>query len=443
MNKQLRIIIFSLLLIPSLAFSQSPLLYYMDDLPQSRQYNYSNLPSYRFTLGLPVVANTELGVYTSSSVNSLFDLSLGSKLVLDVGNVIGKLKKISYVGAEVRTDLLTASFKAFNTYFNLNVSTRFDTEVRIPRSIFELGWYGNGKYIGERADLSGLGYDLKLYNEYGVSATHLFFDKVAIGASFKYLQGLANIYTPANQIGLTTDTTTFWLNADVDAEINVSGPLDTNGININNPMDLLSSKNMGMAFGAGASLKLNDRLEFDINIADVGFIKWNNDTKTFGIHNASFSFEGIEFDTSVFDLNIDSLSTGLLDTLFSTFDIDKTTSKYTSPLRAKLFMSATYNLGTKNRFGFILYNRFGRYSNYTSASLAYHRKFGRWLSAGLSYTIDNLGDSRIGTGLNLKILGMQYYLMTDDLFSLRKPLNARSISLRFGANIMIKAKKDD
>lgn len=422
----------------------------MDDLPQSRVSNFTNMPDFRFTFGLPVISNTDVNFTTSSSMSDYFEFSPnGTTLIFDVDQVIDKMRKNNYIGIGLRTDLLSVSFRALNSYITFNISTRAESEIRLPKSLFELAWYGNGYFIGETADLSGIGYDLTLYNEYGITATHEFFDKLTVGASLKYLQGLANIHTTAERISLTTDTSTYWLTANTDASINISGPFDIkdfdqmSNFSGKDVAEYFIYKNSGLSFGGGAALKINDKISADINFTDIGFIKWNANVKNYAIENGNFSFRGIKIDTSIVDINLDSMMSSLSDSFFAAFSMTESSNPYISPLRTKMYISGTFKLGDKNRFGALYYNRFQKYANYSSLSLMYHRKFGKWLSAGISYTMDNYWDSRIGAALNLKILGGQAYIMTDDLLSYRFPTTAKQFSIRFGYNVAMKMKDDD
>jgi len=89
------------------------------------------------------------------------------------------------------------------------------------------------------------------------------------------------------------------------------------------------------------------------------------------------------------------------------------------------------DLNEKNRFGFVFYNHLHSDYNMSSFSLLYNRKLWKFINLAGNYTFNTYGQSRFGAGMSLRIMGSNFYIMTNDVSSFIQPTKA-NINFNFG-----------
>ncbi|MFC2114123.1 DUF5723 family protein [Bacteroidota bacterium] len=442
MNKKF-LYIFLFLLLSFGAFSQNMTRHFMTNLPTAGYTNASFFPDFRYTIGIPAFPYFSISFESNIRVKHLYELQ-NDTAYITIENFLNHLNKVSFIRFGTDWEILSTSFKVKNNFFSLSLMTHTATELRIPRDLFLLPLKGNAPYIGDRISFDGLGLDASVYNELAFGYTRAVTDRLNAGFRFSLLQGLACIKSNTN-IGLTTDTTTYWLHMDYDASISISGPMDTNLFSSNSNADPLGdfmanpSKNFGLTnvgFGLslGADYDLTDNFNIGLSLNNLGYIKWKNDVKTYSINDGLFSFEGIKIDTnlSVVFNNMDSFFSNMLDSSLSQFDMNKTVEPFKTSLSPEIYLTLTYKLNEKNRFGFVMHDYMHDYYNLATFSLLYQRKLLKFINLSGNYSFNTFGQSKVGAGLTLRIMGSNFYLMTNDIPGLAKPFNLSTINLQFG-----------
>ena len=442
MNKKLTYIVLFLFLSLG-AFSQNMTRHFMTNLPVAGYSNASFFPSYRYSIGIPIFPYFDLNVETNLKFKNLFEIQ-DTTAYLTVDNFVDHMNKMNYVRFGMDWELLSTSFKVKDNFFSLSLMTHTKTEMRIPKDLFLLPLKGNAPYIGDRVSFDGLGLDASIYNELAIGYSRKINDKLHAGIRLSLLQGLANVTSNTN-VGLTTDTTTYWLHLDYDLSVSVSGPIDTNlftgnsnadplGDFVSNPSKNFGLTNAGFGLSLGADYNMSDNFNIGLSVNNLGYIKWKNDVKTYSIDKGLFSFEGIKIDTNlalIFD-NPDSFFNNMLDSSISQFEMGKSTEFYKTRLSPEISLTMTYKLNEKNRFGFVIHDYMHDYYNIATFSLLYQRSLLKFINLAGNYSINTYGQSKLGAGLSLRILGSNFYLMTNDIAGLVNPINRPALNLQFG-----------
>jgi len=414
------------------AFNQVITRHFMTNLPVSIHSNPSLFPNYRFHIGFPMVGNWYWETSTNISLKQIISKIENNVLYISPNQIISNLDRVNFISNNFNFELLSTSFKINKNFFSISATNKTFSEFRYPRDIFVLGWQGNGKFIGSKADFSGTGFDFINYNEYALGYSRLIGKKLYAGGRIKYLQGFLNFKTAQSDLSLKVDTTTYWLTSEFEAKIRIAAPVDTNGFSFNSISDIVNFGNPGFAFDLGASYKFTDKLNASISLVDMGYIHWTKNTKTYYLNKGKLAFEGLKIDSSFnFDFS-DSALQVLQDTILEKFQFQKSYEPFSTALQTKLYLTATFDLTSKDQLGFLAYNRFSKYNNYMTYTLSYHRRFGNILHLTANYTLDSKGSSKIGSGMSLRIFGSHFYLLTDDIIGLISPVNAHSISLMAG-----------
>lgn len=432
MNKRIYL---TLLLISSVVFvnAQGITAQFMDNLPMAGYNRASFFPKYRYSTSITPVSNIYFEMNTSFSVKDIIYKVEDGVAHINIGDFLNGMPKVNFFNTNFNYELFHTSFKIKNNFFSVGLTSKTFAELRIPRDVFLLAWKGNGHYIGNRASLDNIGIDMRNYNELSIGYTRNFNDAFHIGGKLKLLQGIMNVNTERSIFGITTDTATYWLNMDYSFKMNIAGPFDTNGFEgINSPSDILGFGNFGLGFDIGGDMNINEKFNLGMSVVDIGYIQWKNNVKSYSIDNGSLSFRGIEIDTSFnFDFG-DSAIKVMTDTLMEKFQPIRSTEPFLTPLNTRVYLFANYKINDKNKAGAIYQSRLGGKYNQMSLSLLYQHRLLKFFDINASYTMTNLGYSKIGTGFTFRIMGSHFYYVTDDIISFFLPQNAKSLSFNFG-----------
>ena len=63
------------------------------------------------------------------------------------------------------------------------------------------------------------------------------------------------------------------------------------------------------------------------------------------------------------------------------------------------------------------------------------KEFGKVFSLGTVYSIKKNTYNNLGMNLGLRLGGIQFYALTDNILAVFDPLNARSVNARLGLNL--------
>jgi hypothetical protein len=447
----------SLLLIGGNLKAQKNLsLYNMRGIPQAVSVNPAFIPKAKIYISLPM-GQTSFGISNSGfSFNDIFTRRADDSLVVNSQQVVDGLKKRNIFNIESSFELFGFGLKVRDFYLNFSVSNKFQTNFIYPKDLIKFALEGNGKsFIGKRASLDGLGINLNLYNEYAFGFAKEFGEKLSIGGRLKLLSGVTNFTTKKTELGIYTDPTTFALTVDGSAEINSSNIIPDSTSLSNGSFSaaeigksFYNFANFGIGLDLGATYKLNDKISFSASLVDLGYIRWSNNVSSYKTNDFNYTFEGIDL-KQYFSAN-DSSSTTLdafADSLSAAFNVTKNTDSYTTSLYTKFYMGANYQLNSNINFGAVLLSEFikGKYN--PSLSLSTNFSLKSWLNATVHYAIYNKTFTNIGFGLSMRGGPMQWFIMTDNIFSFINPLNTRSVNISTGLSIAIvgkdKKKKDE
>jgi hypothetical protein len=308
--------------------------------------------------------------------------------------------------------------------------------------LISLAWKGNGQYIGNTADFSGIGVDATHYREYAIGYARDITDKIVIGGRLKYLQGLSNISTKRSTIKYSINGEDFAYTAQTDILVNCSLPeevWDTSHNNNNSGFDvgkyLMNSQNKGYGIDLGGSYKLNDKFSFGASVLDLGYIHWKSGVKNYSSNVESFTFDGI--DVSQFIGKNDSATTAYInhftDSISDIFKIKETKNSYSTPLTTKVLLTGIYSLTPKDKVGLLVSSEFYK-GIHPALTVSYNKMFFNMLSTSVSYSIINRSYMNLGFGMALNLGPFQSYILTDNFYCFLSPESTRNVNVHFGLN---------
>jgi hypothetical protein len=430
-------------------------------IPQSVYTNPAFKPKAKFFMGCPALSSLYIGIaHTGFNYHDLINRRSDDSLEITMDNVISKLANTNFLSVNLNEELFAMGFKARKSYITFSVTEKASFRFGYPKDLIALAWKGNGQFVGKTLDLSGIGVNGSLYNEIALGYmrdVRIRTKTVTIGARFKYLQGMANIWTQKNDITVDIDEEDFAHTAHTDFIMNICVP-EGLGINLdsinsgdstsgNDDFDpkqyLLHNPNKGLGIDLGAYYKLNKSFSFGASFLDIGYINWGKgegaEVRNYTSNVESFKFDGIDINQffNEEDSVIQDQFNDIGDSIVDIFKISTTKNSYKAPLPAKMYLTAIYTITKHDKVGLLMRGEFFNRHMYPSFTVSYNKWFGRMLSAAVSYSVMNRSYLNLGFAMAMNLGPFQGYVSTDNFYCLLDPESTKTINIHFGLNLII------
>ena len=401
---------------------QDMTLYNMKSVFQSNYLNPSFHNYSKVNIGLPGISSIYGNVNNSGfKFNPLLVRDQHDSLELDLDNFVNQLGNRNYIGANVRVDLLSFSFRVKEkNWFSFNLTEKMDAYFIYPKGLIQLAAEGNGKnLLGNTADMSWLGLNAMHYREWSFGYAREISDQWTIGSKFKILGGIFNVNSRTPELSLHTDETTFDLTA------KGQGALFTSGFNgmINDSLyntgtkDFMFKGNNGVAVDFGATYKMNDNWEFSASLLDLGYLTWKYENLNYVATDLDYTFSGLDVKPTLngTDSTIDVTIDNFLDSLQGTVGVTENNDRYTTALYSKMYLGANYLIGNKHRLTGVVLLEQVKNRLRSSYSVGYQIQLKRWLTATANYSIIHRDYMNLGFGFAINGGPIQLYAGIDNL----------------------------
>ncbi len=420
-------------------------LYFLPSVPQGRNLNPGFIPEYKFFVGVPIVSSVRAGFDNSFSYEDVI-LRDEDKLVVNLEHILSNVDDNTNINIGLMTEYITFGFVSNKNYFHFRVADILESHITINKELIRLLHYGNGgsEFLGNNVDIGGNNININYYREYSLGYARQINDKLSIGGSLKYLQGIANVNTPKTDIEIYTDEVDFGITIRSNIEMNISIPgIDDSEISTGH--FLPNPNNRGFAFDIGGQYIINNKFDVFASVLNVGSIKWTDNLKNYKTEdpNGEFVFEG--FDISEYfengEINDERIE-NIIDSIVDEFGIVETSESYKTKLHPILNIGLNYNLTEKDEFGLLIRTQFHENRNLMTASLGYTRKFGENLNVMISNSFFNDSFFNPGIGFAANIGPVQLYLINENITAPFILDNSHVFILRFGINLIFDGKSD-
>jgi len=445
--KKSSIVVFAVFAIASATFFSSGTLYGQSDrslyflpiVPQKHTLNPAYIPDYKFYVGVPVLSSVKTSFENTLKYDEVFKED-GDSLYLDRDYIMSNLKDKNSLNFNLMEEYLIFGFKVNKNYFHFRVADLVNANLTITKDLVELILYGNGNenLIGKHIDLSGNAINLTYYREYQLGYSRQVNEKLNVGASLKYLQGIASVYTEKSDVSFYTDPVDFTLTAQSNFIINTSSPWRGEGEA--RPESLSpNSDNPGFAIDLGGEYKVDDKIEVSASLLNLGSITWKSDLKNYATEDSSNEIVFNGFDISEYftqgELNQERIN-NVMDSIKDEFGIVENTAKYKTPLPTFLNLAGTFHLTSHDHFGLLFRHQFLKDLGWTTATLGYTRTFGRNVNLSLTNSIIETSFLNPGVGFAANLGPVQLYMLTENVIA---PINLQTTKMfvfRFGVNLV-------
>ena len=374
-----------------------------------------------------------------------------------IPNFLDALGKTERVFSSFRSDIIDFGFRTKNSgYLSFNLAVRADVYSTIPSKFFNFAFDGMDE--GETYDLKmkKLGVHGTGWVEFGVGYARQVNEKLSVGATLKYLYGLANVKTDLSKVKITADENEWVAKVDGSAYARIPGLTITEDENHrikDSDVDIEDAKfSMAGRSGAGIDLGANyyilPNLKLSASILDLGFIRWKDDEVVVLNAVSDYSYTGVKYEMGG-DENGDYFED--LPSLEEIYEVSGK-HKYTSTLTPKVYLGGEYEFW-EDRLGLGVLSKTTFYKKAPFEEMlltANFRPFKRF-STSLTYTIFDKHWTNIGLGVNFVLGILNFYAAVDNV-SLKYakvdnfviPSNTSYVRVNFGMGFSFKGrnKKD-
>ncbi len=134
--------------------------------------------------------------------------------------------------------------------------------------------------------------------------------------------------------------------------------------------------------------------------------------------------------------------TELSDSVLDAFNQTVTQDSYYSWLPTQIYLGGMYQYRPKLGIGAVSRNVIYRNKLHSSFTLSANTTVWNKLSASLSWSYLNNTYKNIGLGLAWHSRGLQFHMISDNVLGIIKPLDTRTLNLRFGFSFLFGCPKN-
>lgn len=258
-------------------------------------------------IGVPFLGNINVGTVGNIGLgNFIYELPNDPKYSLttfmsptvSADQFLGSLKSHNKIDTYINLNLFSVGFKAFKGINIIEMNLRSNSNVNIPKSLFEFMKEAGAK---DTYNITDMGISSQNYVEVALGHSHKINNNLTIGAKLKFLIGGAYIDTRINNVDVKLNGDVWSLNGNVSmnaAILNSTFKYKVNKVSSDGrkQIDGFDTKfgipSIGGALDLGLVYNLPCGLSLSAGATDLGFIKWNKSLRASS--NGSWSFDGFK-----------------------------------------------------------------------------------------------------------------------------------------------------
>ncbi|MFZ4543861.1 MAG: DUF5723 family protein [Saprospiraceae bacterium] len=390
----------------------------MPYLQQQTSLDPSFISEHRFVIG----GDADLGAY-----NSFGGLKIKSGKVSAV-----RPADPSVVYTSVNWNLLNMGIRVGkNSFISFSESIKQFNYGSISENGMGMLINGNAPYIGVDV-LANPNIQSLSYNELSLGFAHKF-GNLQVGARGKYWSGITAISTGTNnELSILTDKDAYQLTLRSDYSLFTAPSYDVNGLlNGDNSLSGFRFRGSGLGLDLGARYNVSSKLSVGASVIDLGNMKWD------GLENTSkgkVRYEGFDA-TKAFTDREDLVFAVNLDTLVNQLKFSATDNvSFKTTLPTTFILTGTYKFGKKLSTTALYSSTSYQKTNMHTIMFNGQYQLFRFLNLGMSYSLRNSA-SLLGANLTLGSRAVQFFVMTDNIPGIFRPLQTSTLNARMGLNL--------
>ncbi|MCM1290381.1 MAG: DUF5723 family protein [Prevotella sp.] len=262
--------------------------YFLDNY----DYRYQMNPSYgndQNFVSFPVIGNLNTRVSGTLHLKSvIYDVNgktcLFTNPAIDAADAMSKFKDNNRIDLGVKVPIMSAGFKSWGGYNTVSINANVNVGANVPKSILSLAKEGvsNNTYDISDFKAHGIGYgEIALGHSRDIKQV----PGLRVGATVKFLIGIANVDAKFNKANLSLGENDWNAVTNAEVKANIGGWQYETDYDKNSKRDYVSGVNLdgdgsigpngfGVAFDFGAEYQWND-FKFSFAALDLGFINFS------------------------------------------------------------------------------------------------------------------------------------------------------------------------
>jgi len=454
------LLFFSLLIILQKIVAQDNTMYMLHQLPQANMLNPAVDFSCKFYIELPVISSIKFAYNnTSFSFKDFIRQGTGTKvdsMILDFDNIYNKLGKNNAIYAEIENVLIGAGFHWKKYMISARIYHTHQAGIFYNKDLIALK-DGNWDPVTDRPvnfDLTRNEANAISYLGISLGISKQYTNQLRMGARLSYLKGMLNYNTTKSKLNITTTEQPLTVDVNANYNSNASFPMeydrDASGMiysirptTDNLIKNYIFNKNRGLAFEFGIVYDFISKTKFSASILNLGFIRWKSNAINLNAQN-SLTLTGIDLKQFTSNQNTDLIYL-LRDTIIQSFHASDSPTKYFTALPVKVMAGITQDIGKKLKIGLTGKIYVFNYATFPSLTATINVKALPFVNLTGSASYANRTLRNIGFAAIVGNERVNFYLASDRLpvnyvqetqSGVIFPYQSRSLSLRFGLNLM-------
>lgn len=336
-----------------------------------------------------------------------------------------KSKKRNVIGSEYALNLVDAVIKKEKYIFGFGVEENDLFSFSYNKELGKLLWQGNSQFENQTVKENKAKFYWHRVRYYKLTGATQLNDRLSIGGSVKFVQGIRQIKTKHFSGSLFTAKDGEYLDFTMDYEFNTAG---------------LGKNNSG-AFrfnGLGAGLDIN--LAYQLNsekhqtvymaVQNIGFVSWNGNATTYTESTPAFRFQG-QVIPNLFA--VQDNSNNAFDTLRKVFSSKLTKQKYTDMLPMRISAGYVQDINEKMQVSGVIetgYHNSIAYRPHVEAGIQY--KINEYFAAG--GCVGALGFNNVNVGLHARFVYQKFgiWLASDQITGAILPKTGTGVAVHGG-----------
>lgn len=464
------LIIFALFWVVIGISQNKQVLYNWDVSPQSLLLNPGTSIDQKYHFGVPFLSGFHIN--GASSEVTVYDIFAddGGDINDRIAEQVTNLNSNDFFTATQQLEILNFGWLTKGDYYlSGGIYQEFDFILYFPKDFADLAREGNRDYIGRQYNFDHISFRADLLSVYHFGVNKKITDQLTLGLRVKAYSSILSANSTNNEGTFKTTQREGSPNiyehtiTGLNVEVNTSGYASLKDMDSSERTSEVIGRaffggNFGVGFDIGATYEIDNQLSVTASLLDVGTIFHSKDAETYRA-SGNYTLDGIEIlfpDLENGDTTFPYYS-DLEDEVERELPVDTINNPYSQMRPTKINVGLHYDFGKRqgrtsgdcdcrnmggksqrvSQVGLQYYSIFRPKGLQAAGTLYFRRRFGNWLSAKATYTVDSFSATNIGAGLALNLGTINFHIAADNLLDLANTAKANSLSLQFGFNIIV------
>ncbi len=467
----MRKIVLTLFLFNSLlSYSQNrPLLYNVDDLPQTLLQNPGARIDFKRHFGIPLFSQIHL--FAGSTGVTAYDIFSNENNDVNsrVQRVMKELTSSDYFSVNEQLEILSFGWKyGERGYISAGIYQELDIFAYFPKDPAILAFEGNSDYINEEFNFSDVNFTGEVLTTYHIGFNYKMDRQLTLGGRFKLYSGIFNAESNDNEGTFRTEATPGGPNFfrhyvdGLDVVVNTSGYAslrDEEGMTVDQAVKELISRslfgqNIGIGFDFGFNYQVTEQFSINGSVQDVGLMFHQKDVEN-AYYFGSYQTDGFEplFPElernqatipywEIFEEELDAnLKDETLNNPYKTWRPIKYNASFEFGT-GKAVLPCDYLISKRprymNLFGMIFSGALRPKGPTYGVTAYYDRKLTEQLRFRVAYGVDEFTLTKLGFMVSSRFKNFNAYIALNDIIGYSNLAKANSASLQIGMQFVFK-----